>query len=111
MTSVKTFISGTKLEDQNFMGTIALRSEQITLPDGCKMALGIDDGIWVLIHQDCPSDRIVCYEYDSHEDRILVDKKQGSSDDIGVMAKLISYFFENANVDDLVTILPPERER
>jgi hypothetical protein len=111
MTSVRTFIAETKLEDKNFIGTIAMKSEQIALPDGSKMAMGIDDGMWVLIHHACPSDKITCYEYDSHEDRILVDKRTGGRDDLAKMTSLISYFFENASTEDLVTILPPEGKR
>jgi hypothetical protein len=107
MVSIKQSISGVNIEDQNFIGTIAFRSESVALPDESKIALGIDDGRWVLIHQKPKSKEIVCYEYNSHDRRLLVDKKLGAKEDLDTMKRLISYFFESANVEDLVTIFPP----
>jgi hypothetical protein len=108
MVSVKQSISDVNIEDQNFIGTIAFRSENFSLPDGSKMALGIDDGRWVLIHEKREKGAIVCYEYNSHDRRLLVDKKLGSKEDLDIMKRLISYFFESADIEDLVTILPPK---
>jgi len=110
MVSVKQSVSDIRIEDENFIGTIAFRSEGVVLPDGSKMALGIDDGRWVLIHQKPKSKEIICYEYNSHDRRLLVDKKLGSKEDLDTMTRLVSYFFENADVDDLVTIFPPKVE-
>ena len=110
MVSVKQSVSDIRIEDENFIGTIAFRSESVVLPDGSKMALGIDDGRWVLIHQKPKSKEIICYEYNSHDRRLLVDKKLGSKEDLDTMTRLVSYFFENADVDDLVTIFPPKVE-
>jgi len=108
MPTVKDTISGVLIEDQNFVGTIAFKSEQVSLPDGSKMALGIDDGRWVLIYQKPNSREIVCYEYNSHDRKLLVDMKAGKKEDLVQMNKLISYFFESTDVDDLVTIFPPK---
>jgi len=108
MPSINQVISDVKIEDQSFVGTIAFRSESLTLPDGSKMALGIDDGRWVLIWERPASKEFVCYEYNAHERKLLVDKKLGKKDDLALINRLISYFFENAKVEDLVTILPPK---
>lgn len=108
MPTVNRVISETNIEDQNFVGTIAFKSEQIALPDGSKMALGIDDGRWVLIYQKPRSREIVCFEYNSHDRKLLVDMKAGKKEDLAQMNKLISYFFENTDSDDLVTIFPPK---
>ena len=108
MPSVNQLLSGVKLEDHNFTGTIAFKSERITLPDGSKMALGIDDGRWVLINEEASNGKITCYEYNSHEERLLVDKQLGTKEDLVAMSRRLSYFFVNANAEDLVTIFPPE---
>ena len=108
MPSINQTISSVRKEDGNFIGTIAFRSESISLPDGSKMALGIDDGRWVLIFEKNPGENIVCYEYNSHDGKLLVDKGRGTRADLSKMNELVSYFFENADVDDLVTILPPK---
>ena len=106
MPSINQAISDVKIEDQKFIGTITFRSERLTLPDGSKMALGIDDGRWVLIYQKPGGKEFVCYEYNSDERKLLVDKKRGTKEDLALINRLISYFFENAKVEDLVTILP-----
>ena len=108
MPSINQLISGVSIEDEKFIGTVAFKSEGISLPDGSKMALGIDDGRWLLVYQKPKTREFVCYEYNSHDRRLLVDKNAGTSDDLGTMKRLIAYFFESADVDDLVTILPPK---
>jgi hypothetical protein len=105
---VKETISSVKIEDQNFVGTVAFRSENLALPDGSKIALGVDDGRWVLIYQKPAGREISCFEYDSHDRKLLVDKKTGVKEDLILLNNLVSYFFENADVEDLVTILPPK---
>lgn len=109
MTIVKARLSSVSIEDRNFVGTVAFKSEQVSLPDGSKMALGIDDGIWVLIHEKPQRGRITCYEYDNHEGKLLIDKKQCGREMLAEMCRLINYFIENAHEEDLVTIFPPER--
>ena len=100
-------ISVVNVEDQHFVGTIAFKSEQVELPDGSKMALGIDGGRWVLIYQKPASKEIVCYEYNSNDRKLLVDMKLGGKEDLIQMNRLISYFFTHADTEDLVTIFPP----
>ncbi len=108
MPTISKTLSTVRLEDENFVGTIAFKSEDITLPDGSKIALGIDRGHWVLIYQDPKTNEIIAYEYDEHKGNILKDKKPGTKEDIQEMCRLINYFFDNALVDDVVTILPPK---
>jgi len=101
-------ISGVREENRNFVGTIAFRSESLKLPDGSKMALGIDDGRWVLIHETPLDKNIICYEYNSHDMKLLVDKRHGTGEELSRMNKLVSYFLENVDSEDLVTIFPPK---
>ena len=107
MQNVMDLISGVTEEDHEFVGTIAFRSESLSLPDGSKVALGIDDGRWVLIIQEATGRGITCFEYNSHDMALFVDKRPGTREDLFRMNRLISYFLKNASVDDLVTILPP----
>ena len=108
MPTISNILSKVKFEDENFVGTIAFKSEEITLPDGSKMAIGIDHGHWVLIYQEPRTHEVMCFEYNEHKNKILKDKKDGTKEDILEMCRLISYFFDNALVDDVVTILPPK---
>ena len=108
MTRLAKYIEQVDLPDKNFVGTIAFRSEELTLPDGSKMALGIDGGHWVLVYQPGAGSAFRVFEYDQHDCKIVVDKKAGSTEDIKTFKKLIGYLFESAEVDDLVTILPPQ---
>lgn len=108
MSSINKTIADVKIEDEDFVGTIAFRSENHTLPDGSKVALGIDGGRWVLIWQKPDSKDIVCFEYNSHDRKLLVDKEQGGREDLDRMNRLIEYFFQKADTNDLVTILPPK---
>ena len=108
MPTISESLSEVNIEDENFVGTVAFRSESRSLPDGSKIALGIDDGRWVLIWQKAKSREIICFEYNSRDRKLLVDKKFGGSEELDQMNRLVSYFFENADVDDLVTILPPK---
>lgn len=107
MARVAEYLENVDFHDEKFIGTIAFRSEEITLPDGSKMALGIDDGHWVLVYQEMAGASFKCFEYDSHAKKINVDKKSGGEADFRQFKKLVSYFMSNTRVDDLVTILPP----
>ena len=96
-------------EDSTFVGTISLKDEKIILPDGSKMALGVDDGRWILLHQKIPPNGpIVLYEYNSINKSITVDKKSGTRMDLVEMNRLIQYFLDNARVGDVVTAVPPK---
>lgn len=94
-------------EDRQFVGTIALRSDEISLPDGSSMALGIDGGHWVLVYQNGKGSPFVVYEYDSNKQTLRIDKKTGSDEDFKEMKKLIGYFFSHARTEDLIPIIPP----
>jgi hypothetical protein len=108
MTRLAKFIEQVDLPDRNFVGTIAFRSEELTLPDGSKMALGIDGGHWVLVYQKGAGSAFQVFEYDQPSRNILVDKKAGSAEEIKTFKQLLAYLFANAEVDDLVTLLPPQ---
>ena len=108
MTRVSAYIEKIDFEDRSFVGTLTFRNEELTLPDGSKIALGIDDGRWILVYQTGAGASFKVFEYDSHEKKIVVDKKPGTGDDIKQFKKLISYFFVSANIEDLVTLLPPQ---
>ena len=93
--------------DRNFVGTIAFRDEKLSLPDGSKMALGLDDGHWVLIYQGQAGASFKVFEYDQHNDKLLIDKRSGNKEDFGLFKKLVANFYRGADIGDLVTILPP----
>ena len=99
-------IDSTTCIDKTFIGTIAFKSEDIELPNGSTMALGIDCGRWVLIYQNEKGDSFVVYEYDSTNNSLLIDKKAGDKHDFIKMKEHINYFFTHAYTDDLVTIVP-----
>ncbi len=94
-------------QDKHFIGTVALKNEELALPDGSKMALGIDDGHWVLIYEKPPKQHLKVFKYDNHEKRLMVDQKNGSPADLEEFKALLDYFFSHARTEDLVTLLPP----
>jgi len=108
--TISEYISQVDLLDKSFVGTVALRSEELALPDGSKSALGIDGAHWVLVYQAKAGDPFQVFEYNQHTRKINLDKKPGSQDDIARFKKLVRYFLTAARVDDLVTILPPHPE-
>ena len=85
---------------------MAFRNEEITLPDGSKMALGIDGGHWVLIYQKEAKADFRVFKYDQNEGKIIVDQKAGGKEEIKLFKEHLGYFFKHAQVEDLVTILP-----
>lgn len=101
------YLEKVDFQDKQFIGTIALRSEEITLPDGSKMALGIDDGHWVLVYQKAPGAPFQAFKYNQHENKIEVDQKPGGEREFKIFRKHIEYFFTHAEIEDLVTLLPP----
>jgi hypothetical protein len=94
--------------DKYFVGTITFRSEEQTLPNGSKMALGLDDGHWVLIHQKAPDMEMKVYKYDHNEKQIVIDQKNGGEKEIAEFMEQLKYFFTHARTEDLVTLLPPQ---
>jgi len=105
LTKINEYVEKFDLIDKNFIGTIAFRSEEVCLPDGSRMALGIDDGHWVLVYQKEAKSTFQLFEFDLHGKKIFVDKKSGGLEDIKYFKKLVRYFLNQALVEDLVTIL------
>ena len=103
------YLDRVDFQDKQFVGTITLKSEEISLPDGSKMALGIDDGLWMLVYQKAPHAPFKAFKYNQPENKILVDQKPGGEQDLKKFKDLIKYFFSRAKVEDLVTLLPPAR--
>ncbi|MDD4178569.1 MAG: hypothetical protein PHH14_00755 [Candidatus Margulisbacteria bacterium] len=110
MTKLGEYVQNVDFTDKNFIGTVAFRSEELTLPDGSKMALGIDDGHWVLVYQEMAGGLFRVYEYNQHGNKINVDKKAGTVEDIKAFKKHVKYFLANVSTDDLVTLLPPQSQ-
>lgn len=108
MTRLAKYLENIDFQDEKFIGTIAFRSEEFTLPDGSKMALGVDDGHWVLVYQEKAGSPFRVFECDWRQRKIVVDKKAGGENEFMLFKKLIAYLFSEVNVDDLVTILPPQ---
>ncbi|MBU0671404.1 MAG: hypothetical protein KJ732_00080 [Candidatus Margulisbacteria bacterium] len=95
-------------QDKHFIGTVTFKNEELALPDGTKMALGMDDGHWVLIYQRPAEQHMKVYKYDHHDKKIMVDQKAGQEKDLDEFMAHLSYFFENTRTEDLVTLLPPQ---
>lgn len=110
MTRVTDYIEQIDIFDEKFVGTIAFRSEELTLPDNSKMALGIDGAHWVLVYQQEPKAPFHVFECDWQAKKIMVDKKVGSQKELGEFKALVKYFLKHAAVEDLVTIFPPQGE-
>ena len=108
MPTISKYIESQEHLDKDFVGTIAFRNENIALPDGSKIALGLDDGHWVLVYQGKAGSNFKVYNFNQHENSIIVDQKPGGEEDKKQLRKLMQYFLTNAQVDDLVTILPTE---
>ena len=108
MPNLSACLEKTEFTDRHFVGTIALRNEAITLQGGSKMALVIDDGHWVLVFQEKAGAGFKVYEFDQHAQLIKVDKKSGGEEEIKIFKQLVRSFFAQAEVDDLVTIRPPQ---
>jgi hypothetical protein len=105
MPTISQNLSSVSLVDREFSGTVAFRNEKLTLPDGSKVAIGIDDELWVIVYQKATNMPFVVYEFNAKKKTVIVDKKQGQANDIELVKKIVGYFFENAEVDDLVTIV------
>ncbi|MFH1710391.1 MAG: hypothetical protein ABH860_04890 [bacterium] len=104
MPTVKQSISHIADINKEFIGTIAFRNEKLNLPDGSKVAIGIDGERWVIVYQEASHTPFVICEYNAEKQTVLVDKKMGGSEDLDKVRKIVNYFFEHAEIDDLVTI-------
>jgi len=92
--------------DKQFVGTIALKSEEISLPNGSKMALGIDDGHWILIYQSPEDKHFQVFKYSYHDKQLHVDQKVGGKEEYKTFRQHVEYFLSHARIDDLITIRP-----
>ena len=111
MPTILKYLENVDSHDKQFLGTIAFRSENMALPNGNKMALGLDDGHWVLVYQESSKAHFKVFNYDQHENKIHLDKKLGNKDTLKEFKKHINYFFSHAKVADLVTLLPPQAQQ
>lgn len=108
MATIDKYIENIDFYSRDFIGTVAFRSEDVHLPDGSKIALGIDDGHWVLVYQKSSHGHFKVFNYDHHEKKLFIDQKPGREKDLETFKKHIKYFFSHAIVNDLVTLLPPK---
>ena len=104
MPTIKQNISHITNIDKEFTGTIAFRNEKLCLPDGSKVAIGIDGERWVIVYQEAAHTPFVVCEYNAEKQTALIDKKHVETETLDRIKKIVAYFFEHAEVDDLVTI-------
>ena len=104
MPTIKQNLTHVSQLNKEFIGTVALRNEKLCLPDGSKVALGVDGERWVIVYQQAPALPFTVYEYNVSKQSILVDKAHGTPNDMEKVKQIINYFFEHADVDDVVTI-------
>jgi hypothetical protein len=102
--TIKQTLSQVANIDKGFAGTVAFKNEKLSLPDGSKVAIGMDGERWVIVYQEAPQTPFVVYEYNAAKSSVVVDKKLGGADAMEKVKKMVNYFFEHADVDDLVTI-------
>lgn len=100
-------MSGVEFQDKSFIGTVTFRNEELTLPDGSKIALGIDGGRWVLVFQERSGSPFRIFEYNQKDQKVFLDKKIGGEEELKRFKKLVKYFLAEASVEELVTLLPP----
>jgi hypothetical protein len=107
MSRLAEYLEKVDSRDDRFVGTVAFRNEEIILPDGSKMALGIDDGHWVLVYQEKAGSAFQVFECDWHNRKIWLDKKAGAEKEFNFFKSRLKYFFSSSQLNDLVTLLPP----
>jgi len=110
MPTIKQELSHVSLTDMEFIGTVALKNDKLSLPDGSKVAIGMDDGRWVIVYQQAPQLPFILYEFNAGRNTVVVDKKPGGARDYEKVHEIVRYFFEQAEIDDVVTIEPGGRE-
>lgn len=108
MTKLGEYIQNVSFQDKTFIGTVAFRSEEKTLPNNSKVALGIDGDHWVLVYQEKSGAHFQVFECDWTERKVVVDKKPGGAEELKLFKQLVAYFIKEAQVEELVTILPPK---
>ena len=110
MPTIKQSLSQVTNIDKEFAGTVAFRNEKLCLPDGSKVAIGIDGERWVIVYQESPHTPFVVCEYNAEAQTVVIDKKKGGEEDMEKVRKIANYFLEHAEVDDVVTIESGGRE-
>lgn len=63
-----------------------------------------------MVLQEKPGASFEIIEYDQHGGKISIDKKPGGEPELKKFKQRLRYFFDHAQVDDLVTIVPPQTE-
>jgi hypothetical protein len=104
MPTIRQGIAQTSQLNKEFVGTVAFRNEKLTLPDGSKVAIGIDGDRWVIVFQEVPKTPFIVYEYNATKNTLMVDKKPGQAHELEKVMMIVNYFFEHADCDDVVTI-------
>ena len=104
MPTIKQSLSHVTNIDKEFIGTIAFRNEKLSLPDGSKVAIGIDGERWVIVYQEAPHTPFMVCEYNAEKQTAIIDKKPVGAETMARIKGIVAYFFEHAEVDDLVTI-------
>jgi hypothetical protein len=104
MPTIKQDLSAVSKINREFSGTVAFKNERITIPDGSKVAIGMEGPFWVIVYQEAPGRPFIVYEYNVETELLLTDKKQAGPDDLEKVKKTVNFFFEHAEIDDLVTI-------
>lgn len=82
---------------------VQFADETKTLPDGSKIIYAENDEKIVLYHK-IPFEKGNTYVYERKSGKILVNGKEGTTQDKRTMLKLGSYLIGNCNDEDLVTI-------
>lgn len=106
MPTIEQSLNLVKDVDKKFAGTIAFKNEKLSLPDGSKVAIGIDGERWVILYQKNSSVPFVMFEYNAQNHHLLVDKKHATDDEHRTLSEIVRYFFSHAEVTDVVTIEP-----
>lgn len=106
MTTIAKEAGAAKICDRHFVGTVAFKNEECALPDGSKAALGIDGCHWVLIDQRTTGGKFTVYRFDQSAQKLLVDEKEGTPAQLKDFKTRVKYFFDHAETDDLVTLIP-----
>ncbi|MBG91253.1 MAG: hypothetical protein CL521_05495 [Actinobacteria bacterium] len=88
---------------------IQFSDDQKTLPDGSKVIYAEND-VKIVVYHKIPFEKGTSYAYDRKTGKIIVNGKEGNNDDKRKMLTLGSYFLDNTDEDDLVTIAVQSKE-
>lgn len=82
---------------------VQFSDETKTLPDGSKIIYAESEEKIVLYHK-IPFEKQKTYVFSRKEGGIVINGRKGTNKDKLEMVRLGSYFLENTNEDDLITI-------